>query len=139
MSPVGRPVASASSRGVPRYRLRNRGIYTARFELYGAYPGPPNGPPFGRTGNVGGNMHTEGYNAGGAIPKLPNGSSGSAYGGDRSDLKMISQLASTSACFDSSILPDGSRKGKIQQWLKVVELGIMAHLGGYPVASLDFE
>ena len=32
---------------------------------------------------------------------------------DRSDLKIVSQLASASGCFDSSILPDSSCKAKI--------------------------
>ena len=57
---MGRLVASASPRGVPRYRLHNRGIYMVRFEPYGAYPGPLNGPPFGITSNVGGNVILKG-------------------------------------------------------------------------------
>ena len=43
-----------------------------------------------------------------------------AYGGGKSSLKIVSQLSSTSGRFDSSILQEGSCKGKIQQWLKVL-------------------
>ena len=74
-------------------------------------------------------MNNEGYNAGDAVPKQPNGGSGSLYGGDRSDLKIVLELASTSGRFDSSILLDGLCRSKIQQWLKAVKLGIMEHFG----------
>ena len=112
---MGRPVANASPRGVPWSRPGNCSIYTARFESYRAYLGLLNGPPFSRTGNVSGNLNTEGKNTGGAVPKLPNGSFGSSSGGNRSDLKIVSQLASASGHFDSSILLDSLCKGKILQ------------------------
>ena len=54
----------------------------AHFELYGTYPAPLNGPPFGRTGNDSENVNTEGYNTGGTVPEPPNGSSESLYRSD---------------------------------------------------------
>ena len=115
---------------MPQKQPRNHSVYTARFDLYSAYTnahdgtfaGPTNGTVVGRATSVRRNIPSGGYNAAGVYPrtaaprhveKLPNGSTGSEFGGEQSNIKIVSQLFSASGHFDSSLLPDRSCMAKV--------------------------
>ena len=105
-------------------------MYMALFDPYSAYTdahdgtftGPTKSTFFSRATSARGNIYSRGCNAGGVylrptalqyIEKLPNDSLGSAFGGEKSNLKIVSQLVSASKCFNSSFLPDVFCKTKV--------------------------
>ena len=91
---------------MPQQWLRNHSVYMACCDLYGAYTdvhngvfaGPMTSTIAGRATGVSRKMCSGGYNAVGAylrtaaprhVEKLPNGSAGSGFRGEQSDLKIV--------------------------------------------------